>query len=227
MSMRSLPLAVLGLVIIAAWTAHAADSPSEKVLFEENFTDTPGKGWSWLREIREHWKIDKDRKELLIRPVWAINGMRNAPLREIPDVKEGPIAIEVHVNHVPKADYEVSGLMLYFDDKNFVNFQRELMGDAKTGKVELFMWGQKGGNKMQPPKQVKYSEPGIDLRMIITKTKAEGWYRASSTEKWQSVGELDLPDQGIAKVGLRTNNGEEDKPSWVGFSKFRILQLSR
>ena len=147
------------------------------------------------------------------------------PFRAVPDSKDGPVAIEVHVSHVPKADYEVSGLTLYFDDNHFVNLQRELMGDAKTGKVQLFMWGRKAGNKLTSPKNVIYNEPDIDLRMVLTGTKVEGWYRASSTDKWQSLGEMELPSNGAAKIGLRTNNGEEDKLSWVRFSKFRIVQL--
>ena len=153
----------------------------------------PGKGWSWLREVRDHWKIDKEREELLIRPVWAVNGLKNMPIRAVPDGKDSPVAIEVHVSHVPKADYEVSGLMLYFDDDNFVNLQRELMGDTETGKVHLFMWGRSAGNKMNSPKDVIYNEPNIDLRMVLTGTKVEGWYRASRAEKWQSLGETECP----------------------------------
>jgi hypothetical protein len=231
MTVRRVPSAALHsflffvLLGAGAWAVRAADPLGEKELFAENFTDAPGKDWSWLREVRDHWKIDKEKQELLIRPVWAVNGLKNMPFREIPDGKGSPVAIEVHVSHVPKADYEVSGLMLYFDDENFVNFQRELMGDAKTGKVHLFMWGSKAGKKLDSPKHVIYSEPDIDLRMVLTGKKVEGWYRASSTEKWQSFGEMELPGKGAAKIGLRTNNGEEEKPSWVRFSKFRILQL--
>src|SRR5665213_3565554 len=108
--------AILSFVLLVmlgagAWRALSADLPGEKVLFEENFTEAPGKGWSWLRETPDHWKIDKERKELLISPVWSEGNMKNIPLRTAPDLKEGPIAIEAHVDHEPTGDYEFCGLV--------------------------------------------------------------------------------------------------------------------
>ena len=61
--------------------------------------------------------------------------------------------------------------------------------------------------------------------MVVAGAKAQGWYRASSTDKWQSLGEVEMPSSGAAKVGFRTGNGDGPKPSWARFSKFRILQL--
>jgi hypothetical protein len=209
-----------------AWTVQSAEPPSEKVLFEENFTGAPGNGWFWLREIPDHWRIDKERKELLIRPVWATNGLKNTLLRAIPDGNKGPLAIDVHVQHVPQADYEISGLICYFDDDNFVHISRELMGNSKEGEMHLFMGVLKAGQKMPRPisKHVIYKDPGIDLRMVISQKTATGWYRTSATEKWQLLDEVEMPSAAAAKIGFRTGNGEEDKPSWVQFSNFRILQ---
>jgi hypothetical protein len=103
-----------------AWTIGAADTTNEteRVLFEENFTAPPGQGWSWLREIPNHWKVDKDRQELLIRPVWSEGNLKNLLLRTAPEVKERPLAIEVHVDHEAAGDYEYSGLIWYYDDQN-------------------------------------------------------------------------------------------------------------
>jgi len=224
MSVRSLPAAALLFLVIVgagAWADAAADPPREKVLFEENFTDAPGKGWSWYREIPDHWKIDKERKELLIQPVdgWMPN-LKNVLLRDAPDIKEAPLGIEVHVDHMPKGDYEFAALMWYFDDKNFVVIRKGPHGD--DGKVLSLVRLKEG--KANLSKYLTYNDPGIDLRMIVTETKAQGWYRASATEKWQSIAEMEMPSKGAAKIGLRTGNGEG---GWVRFSKFRILQLDR
>jgi hypothetical protein len=65
MSVQCVPSAAfrpfLFLVLLGAgvWTLRA-DTPTEKVLFEENFAEAPGKGWSWHKEIKDHWVIDKE-----------------------------------------------------------------------------------------------------------------------------------------------------------------------
>jgi hypothetical protein len=226
MSVRSLPAAALLFLVIVgtgAW-ADAADPPKEKVLFEENFTDAPGKGWSWYHEIRGRWKMDKERKALLISPVWAVGNLQNIPFREAPDVKESPIAIEVHINHEHKGDYEYGGLIWYFDDNNFVAIRKGPHGaDGKIVSLVVRKAG-KGDGPPSAPKNVIYNEPSVDVRLVVAGAKAQGWYRASSTEKWQSLGEVEMPSSGAAKIGLRTGNGEGGV---VRFSKFRMLQLDR
>jgi len=228
MNLRSVPSAALCsflflIIGTGAWTLHA-NQPSEKVLFEENFTDTLGKDWSWLREIPNRWKIDKERKELLISPVWSEGNLKNIPLRTAPDLKEGPIAVEVHISHEPRDDYEYSGLIWYFDDKNFVAIRKGPHGD--DGKILSLVRkkANKGDGPPSAPKNVICKEPSVDLRLVITEVKAQGWYRASSTDKWQPLGEVEMPSSGAAKVGFRTGNGG-DNPSWARFSKFRILRL--
>jgi hypothetical protein len=159
--------ALLLMLGCGAWTARAADMSGEKALFEENFTDAPGKGWSWLRELPDHWKIDKERKELLISPVWSEGNMKNIPLWTVADVKTGPLAIEVHVEHAPTGDYEYAGLIWYFDDKNFVAIRKGPHGE--DGKI-LSLVRRKAGNGDGPPsapKNVVFNEPGVDLRMVI------------------------------------------------------------
>ncbi len=201
------------------------EAPKEKVLFEENFTDTLGRDWSWLREIPGHWKIDKERKELLIRPVWSEGNLKNLLLRTVPDIKDGPIAVEVHLNLVPSGDYEYAGLIWYFDDKNFVAIRKGPHGGDGTILSLVRRKEGKGDGPPSAPKNVVYNDPSIDLRMVVAGAKVTGWYRASSTDKWQSLGEVEMPSSGAAKVGFRTGNGDGPKPSWARFSKFRILQI--
>jgi beta-xylosidase len=211
---------ILGCV---AWTARAADLPGEKVLFEENFADASGKDWTWLREIPNHWKIDKERKELLISPVWSEGNMKNIPLWTVPDVKTGSLAIEVHIEHEPTGDYEYAGLIWYIDDKNYVAIRNGPHGE--DGKVMWVMRCKVG--KVESPSKVTYNAQSVDLRMVITGAKAEGLYRPSSADEWHSMGEVEMPNGDPAKVGFRTGNGDGPKPSWAHFSKFRILQLDR
>jgi beta-xylosidase len=170
--------------------------------------------------------MDKERKELLISPVWSEGNLKNIPLRPAPEVSQGALAIEVHVEHVPTGDYEYAGLLWYYDDKNFVAIRKGPHGE--DGRI-LSLVRRKAGLGDGPgsaPKNVIYNEPGVDLRMVIAAGKAQGWYRAASTDPWQSLGEVELPGHGAAQVGFRTGNGETN-PSWARFSKFRLLQLDR
>jgi hypothetical protein len=219
------PLASLVVLSAGAGTAPSADPPAEKVLFEENFTDAPGEGWSWLREIPDHWKVDKERKELLIRPVWSEGNLKNLLLRPAPEVKERAVAVEVHVDHVTSGDYEYSGLIWYFDDQNFVAIRKGPHGEDGDILSLVRRKAGKGDGPPSAPKNVVYNAPAVDLRLVVAGAKVAGWYRASSTDEWQSLGEQELPTSGAAKVGFRTGNGDGPKPSWARFSKFRILQL--
>jgi hypothetical protein len=213
-------LVILGAV---AGTLRAADPPGGNVLFEENFAEPPDQGWSWLNEIPNRWKTDKQRKELLISPVWSTGNLKNILLRAVPDGQGGPLAIEAHLDHVPTGDYEYAGLIWYFDDKDFVTIRKGPHGDdGKTLSVKRVK-----GEEIFSHKPVIYNEPSVDLRLIVTDGKAQGWYRAASTDKWQLIGEVEMSSRGAAKVGFRTGNGDGPKPSWARFSKFRILQLDR
>jgi Beta xylosidase C-terminal Concanavalin A-like domain len=233
MSVRSVCLTALfpflSLVALGsgAGPVPSADPPGEKVLFEENFTDAPAEGWSWLREIPDHWKMDKERKELLIRPVWSEGNLKNLLLRRAPDVKQGAVAVEVHVDHVTSGDYEYSGLIWYFDDQNFVAIRKGPHGEDGNTLSLVRRKAGKGDGPPSAPKSVVDNDPAVDLRLVVAGAKATGWYRASSTDEWQSLGEQEMPGSGAAKVGFRTGNGDGPKPSWARFSKFRILQLDR
>ena len=139
---------------------------------------------------------------MLIRPVWAEGNLKNMPLRTAPEVKDKPVAIEVHVEHVPSGNYEYSGLIWYFDDNNFVAIRKGPHGEDGTILSLVRRKAGKGDGPPSAPKNVVYNDPSVDLRMVVTGTKAQGWYRASSKDKWQSLGEVELPSSGAAKTGF-------------------------
>jgi hypothetical protein len=207
------------LAILGSGGAAAGETPKEKVLFEENFTTAPDKSWSWFRESREDWTIDKERHELLLR---SVHRLANLLLRTPPDPGKDPLVIEVHVNHAARADFELSALIWFFDDKNFVNVVQERMDDDK---MHLFLARRKDG-KVTKFREVILDSGEVDLRLVVTGSRVQGWYRTPGTSKWrQLAGEMEMPVSGPAKVGLRVSNAERDKPSWARYSKLRILQL--
>ncbi len=58
---RSLSFAAIaaGVFLSIAYGAPgAADAPRERVLFEDQFKDKLGDGWSWLYEDKENWRVE-------------------------------------------------------------------------------------------------------------------------------------------------------------------------
>jgi len=227
MSCRLLPFALLLIFAAGISPAPGADN-KETVLFAEDFAGAPGKGWSWVRESPKDWKIDKDKKELLIHAMPGVSlyntrTLTNILLREPPEAKDGALAFQVHVNHRPTFGYETSGLIWYFDDDNAVNFVKELI----DGKVQMVLGRKKAGKSEGGTKMVPYDQDDAEMRLVVAGTKAEGQFRVPGADKWQALGQLEMPSDGKARVGLRAGHGPRDKDNWARFSKFRILHLPR
>ncbi len=214
-------------VFLAAGAASAADE--ERVLFAEDFTDAPGKGWSWVRESPKDWKIDRDKKELLIHamPGVSLFGSRtltNILLREPPEAKDGALAFQVQINHRPTNGYETSGLIWYGDDDNFVTLVKELI----DGKMKMILGRKKAGkNEVEFNKSAVYDKDDAEMRIVVSGSNVEGQFRTPGEAKWQSLGSLEMPGVGKPRIGLRAGYGPKDKDNWARFSKFRIVQPAK
>jgi regulation of enolase protein 1 (concanavalin A-like superfamily) len=224
----SLSLLPLLVVLLTGGSSAVRSEDTAKVLFEETFAGELDKGWSWVRESPKDWKIDKDKKELLIHAMPGVSlynsrTLTNILLREPPAAKkETALAFEVHVHHRPLNGFETSGLIWYFDDDNAVHFVKELI----DGKIQLVLGRKKGGKSEANIKLVPYDKDDVDMRLVVSGTKAEAQYRASAADKWQTVEQSEMPSDGKARIGLRAGHGSKDKPSWARFSGFRIVALS-
>ena len=227
-SLRYWSLPLLVLFAAGALSLSGADN-AEKALFEDTFSGELDKDWSWVRESPKNWKLDKEKKELLIHAMPGVSlfgshSLTNILLREPPAAKDAALAFEVHINHQPTNGYETSGLIWYIDDDNFVTLVKELidgkfqmiLGRKKAGKNEV------GGNKTAP-----YDKDDADMRLIVSGIKVEGQYRAADSDKWQSLGALDVPNDSKARIGLRAGYGPKDKENWARFSKFRIVPVAK
>lgn len=228
--MRRLASHAIGCLILTAFLCgnpadtRADDSPP--VLFEENFAADLDPGWSWVREHASDWKLDKQKKELLIHAMPGVSlynsrSLTNIFLREAP-ASDGPIACEVHVHHRPINGYETGGMIWYYDDDNCVQFNKELMGGTL-----VVVLGVKWDGKNQNVKQIPYDNDDVDLRLVVSGTNIDAQYREPASDKWQSLAQTQLRRDGKARVGLRAAYGPQDNPSWARFSRFRIRQLAK
>ena len=120
-------------------TAAAADTPTdtedaveressqEKVIFRDLFAADLAKGWQWVREDPEDWRIEDGGLEMRTQPgrIWAGNDAENVLLRPIPEPEAGPVAAEVTATNQPTEQFEQAGLLYYFHDDRFVKLIRE------------------------------------------------------------------------------------------------------
>ena len=217
----------LSLMCLNPVLGRAAEA--EKALFEESFANELDKGWSWVRESPKDWKLDKENKQLLIHTMPGVSlymdarTLTNILLRTPPEIKEGPLAFDVHMHSQPSGTYEQAGIIYYFDDDNIADVIKE----KKYGKWVLGFGVKKNRKSELVGKNVTYDKDDVDVRILVSGTKISGWYRASSADPWQMLGETDLPAGGQGRIGLEACYGPKDKANWAAFSQFRIVQQGK
>lgn len=221
--MNQLKLAAV-LVALAAGVTGASETAEEKVVFSEAFSSELGKGWSWLREDTEGWRLDQG--SLLVQTstgsLWMKqNNNRNVLLRTPPETES--FAFEVLVENEPTNGFEHAGLVWYADDDNYVALMKE-----KVGKVVVQLVSETGGRPKVGFAEKAYSEKAIWLRMEIVGGKARGLYRTTDKSDWQALGECDIPTaEGKVQIGLMTGYAAGDAKNSSSFSNFRALDESK
>lgn len=218
---------LLSLVCLERAPGIAADTG--RVLFEENFASDLDKGWSWVRESHADWKLDKDHNQLLIHTMPGVSlymearSLTNILVRRPPESKDGALAFEVHVHSQPTSTYEQAGIIYYFDDDNIADVIKE----KKYGKWVIGFGVKKNRKSQLVGENVTYDKDDVDFRLVVSGTKISGWYRASSADPWQKLGETDFPASGPAKIGLEACSGPSDKENWASFREFRIVEPAK
>jgi regulation of enolase protein 1 (concanavalin A-like superfamily) len=125
------------------------------------------------------------------------------------------------VNSEPSGTYEQAGIICYFDDDN----NADVIKEKKYGKWVIGFGVKKNRKSELVGKNVTWDKPDVDFRLVVSGGKISGWYRASSAEPWNQLGEIDLPASGKWKIGLEACYGPKNKENWASFSQFRIAQL--
>jgi regulation of enolase protein 1 (concanavalin A-like superfamily) len=214
-------LLIASAVLIAATVVALARDEPMRVLFEDRFPESLAKGWMWVREDDRAWKVGKD--ALIIQTstggIWtADRTAKNLLVRTLPEKHEAPMAIEVTLESEPTGQYEHAGLVLYFDDDNYVTLVKEVI----NGKSLVQLVSEKESKPVMPFPQEWYSASAISLRMVLADGKVTGHFRASDLDAWRKLGECKLPATGSPRVGLITGYGPKDARHEVKFQNFRI-----
>jgi beta-xylosidase len=213
---------ILAQFLLAAAEPSSPHAPGERVLFEERFERALDKGWSWVREAPEAWRIENNTLILRSLPGYLhanSNNSRNLLIRTPPKAQGKALAIEVSLESEPRTQYEHAGLVWYYDDDNYVSlFKEQIDGAPKMQMVTE--------TKGKPRFAIKPCESKtVQLRLVVTGTKVISRYRESAEGAWRTVGESLLPEGKAAKAGLTSGGTPADAERFARFREFRILEL--
>lgn len=198
-------------MIAALFLFHPSLLAAEpEVVFEDRFDGKLAKGWTWLRENADAWRIEEKALEIQVQPGVARN-VRNALVRKAPDRTQGKFAIDLTVsNHTrPTRQYEQAGITWYRDGKPVFKLVKELI----DGDLYIIP-----GKKPMAAKKVQ-------LRLIVTAEGFTAQYRPDCKGEFKTAAKGPLPKPQNDQVSIQCYNGPPDAEHWIRFDDFRILKL--
>jgi len=203
-------------------TAPVATSGGE---IRDALDKDPAPPWEWVRHQPAGVRVKDGALELkaLSGTLWGKpNNAPNQLVRPSPLPAGEPLVVQVTVNFAPEAQAEQAGLMLYFDDANYVKVVREWLG----GKRFLVM----GVEKNEDGKAIaKVEEPSdtVTLRMTCRGEQVVADYRTGDGAAWKEIGKCELPaTSGPLKLGICAYGGPGEQARWARFSSFVVSRAA-
>jgi hypothetical protein len=183
----------------------------ESVIFEESFEAKPDKGWRWLRENPNTWRIRDGGLEICNQPGMADN-VKNALLRKAPDRSKGKFAFDVTVtNHtVPTQQYEQAGITWYNNGKPVFKLVKELV----NGKLMII------------PGRKPMESISVQLRLVVNGSNYIAQFRPDGIGEFQTAAKGKLPPPGDDQVSIQCYHGPPNAEHWIRFDDFRISELT-
>jgi regulation of enolase protein 1 (concanavalin A-like superfamily) len=195
-----------------------------ETLFEDQFKNKLGKGWSWIRENPQAWRVTNQGLEVRIEPgnMWGPqNNAKNLLIRPLPAAAATAIQISVRVENKPTHQYEQVDLVWYYDDSHMVKLGQELV----DGKLSVVM-GREENDKTRTISITPLDSQVVFLRIIAKENHVRGQFRTRKTSQWREVGECDMPvPSGTPpRVCLQFYQGPEKEEHWAKVTDFRIAK---
>ncbi|MHC4201371.1 MAG: hypothetical protein ACYSU0_15380, partial [Planctomycetota bacterium] len=191
-------------------TGDARARREPRVVFEDTFKGKRDKGWTWLRENRETWRIAGDALEIKAEPGVA-GTVRNALLRPAPDRSKGTFAVEVTVTFLtpPTKQYEQAGITWYRGGRPVFKLVHEQI-DGKTYII---------------PGRIPAPSKTVQLRLIVTANRYTAQFREGLKGEFRTAAKGALRGGGREQVSIQCYNGPADADHWIRFDDFRIVEL--
>ena len=202
----------------------ATHLPAQELLFQDDFKDGLGPGWSWIREHREAWRATRRGLEVRIEAgnMWGpANNAKNVLVRPAPDVTTKEVEVSVQVENQPTNQYEQVDLVWYYNDSNMVKLGEELV----DGKLSVVM-GREEQDKTRTVAIIPFFSTSVGLRLFVKGNQIRGQFRPANTKEWRDAGQcyLPVPKDESAKISLQFYQGSEKVEHWARVTEFRIRQ---
>ena len=157
-------------------TQEPAPSPVEAITtepvtdpnyFRDDFNNTLGTGWQWMREDSSNWSLSEVPGTLQIN----VDGgqvsdetIRNLLLRQAPP---GNFQIETKIAFKPTANFQLAGLIIYESPPNIIQAGRAFcdLPDVCVGEG-LYVDYYNNGNFVTPNFAAAYTENDVYLRLL-------------------------------------------------------------
>lgn len=215
-------------LISLIWLAGAsAEEPAPPRAGAEVVRDaldqSPAAPWEWVRPEAAGVRVAEGSLELRALPgtLWGkTNHARNQLVRPSPLPAGEPLTVEVTLTFAPEAQAEQAGLMIYFDDGNYVKVVREWL----DGKRFLVMGVEKNDDGKAVAKVVEPSDT-VTIRMTCRDRQVVAEARAAKDGEWKELGRCESPaESGGAgmKLAISAYGGPEGQGRWSRFSEFVV-----
>jgi len=202
---------LLSIAIVFSVLLGTLSAAEPEVVFEDQFKDKPGEGWTWLRENPTHWRIKEEALEIRVEPGVAPT-VKNALLRKAPDFTKGTYAIDVTITSTvePIQNFEQAGITWYHNGRPRFKLVKELV----RGKIVIV------------PGFKPIDTATVQFRLIVSPDGFTSQFRPEGKGEFQTVAKGKLPDGGEHQVSIQCYNGPPDAEHWFRFDDFRITRLT-
>ena len=197
-------------------------TPSEALIFRDDFDGVLKNDWTWVREDNQLWSLTERTGSLRIYldPANCSEAPANIPLIPPP---QGDYLVETQVDFTPTDNFQMAGLIVYQDDMNYLklgraycNLEGNCVGDG------IYFDKLVADNFSGPNFATKVAGlPGAYLRLQFQKGSFTGYF-SDNGENWSKIGEhsSEIIPKGI---GLYTGQSCDNSPT----ADFEYFTVSR
>ena len=168
-------------------TATVTPSPTPvPPLFKDDFEGTLDAGWKWVKENKKMWSLTNKPGSLEIIAGSGGVASRNLLIRPIP---EGDFELETKLVFEPAANYQIAGLIIYYNGANYMMFGRAFcatcLDDGDGFYFDMNESGRLKGENFASP------APGTDTVYLSLRREGSTYTSFYSVDRiqWTQVGE--------------------------------------
>ncbi len=190
---------------------------TEKNRFEESFDGKLAKGWTWMWESPEAWRVGDGVLHVRALPgtLWGEqNNAHNILIRQETQVVAG-LTSEVSVTNAPMLQGEQAGLIWFIDEAHYVKLVKENLEGT-----EWIVLAREEDDKGVLVSKLAIDANSARLRLSYADGKLTGERMAANEDTWQTVGECAALSGTSVRLGVFAHGGPEEEEHWAELCRF-------